>query len=219
MNTDYQFRFAHWRAGTGGNDVGIAYDDITIVGGFALPVTFGTIKALQKSNDVEITWSTFTERNVSNFEIERSSNGRQFNSLGRVNAVGNSDVKNNYAFVDNLPVTGNNFYRIKSIDLNGSTSYSKIVKVNTAEKNSRLTIFPNPVESSTISFQASSLPRDQYRLQVHTYSGQLIHDELFSHPGGSFGQTINISAAVKPGTYNLKLSSREINLIKTFVIK
>src|SRR5687768_10361541 len=82
MNTDYQFRFAHWRAGTGGNDLGIAYDDIVIGGAFALPVSFGTIKALQKNTDIEISWSTYSEKNLSHFEIESSLNGQQFSFIG-----------------------------------------------------------------------------------------------------------------------------------------
>jgi len=219
MNTDYQFRFAHWRAGSGGNDVGIAYDDITVAGAYALPVSFGTIKALQKTTGIEVSWSTYSERNLSHFEIEKSLNGQQFSFIGQVNATGNSDLKTNYAFIDNFPVNGNNFYRIKSIDLDGKAGISQIVKVNTAGKNSELTIQANPVVGSRISFQVSNLQRGLYNLQLYNYSGQLLYNEFIQHPGGSIGQTFNIPASVKPGIYNLKLRSKELSLSKALVIQ
>lgn len=218
-NTDYQFRFAHWRGGSGGNDIGIAYDNISIVGGFALPVSFGTIKALQKTNGIEISWNTFTERNLGHFEIEKSKNGQQFSFIGKVNSAGNSDVKTNYSFLDNSPVIGNNFYRIKSIDIDGKTAFSQVVKVNTGIKNSKLEIYPNPVVGSRISFQVSNLQKDLYHLQFFNYSGQLLYNELIQHPGGSIGQTFNIPASVKPGIYNLKLNSKQINFSKALVIQ
>ena len=219
VNTDYQFRFAHWRAGSGGNDMGIAYDNIAVTGTFALPVSFGTIKALQKATGIEVSWSTYSERNLNHFEIERSLNGQQFSFIGKVNAAGNSDVKTNYAFIDNLPVNGNNFYRIKSIDNDGKLSLSRVVIVKTGEKNSKLHIYPNPVVGSTIAFQVSNLPRDRYSLQIYNNSGQLLYNELIQHKGGSIGQVFNIPASVKPGIYNLKLRSKELSLSKALVIQ
>ena len=219
MNTDYQFRFAHWRAGSGGNDMGIAYDDITVTGTSVLPVSLGTIKALQKTTGIEISWSTYTERNLSHFEIEKSLNGQQFSFIGQVNAAGNSDVKINYAFIDNLPVNGNNFYRIKSVDLDGKSGMSQVVKINTIGKNSDLAIHPNPVVGSRISFQVSNLQRGLYNLQLYNFSGQLIYNEQYQHPGGSIGQTFKIPESVKPGIYSLKLSGKQIDLIKALVIQ
>ena len=219
INTDYQFRIAHWRGGTGGNDMGLAYDDIAVTGTFALPVSFGTIKALQKTTGIEVSWSTYTERNLGHFEIEKSLNGQQFSSIGQVNAAGNSDVKTNYAFTDNLLVNGNNFYRIKSIDLDGKSGLSQVVKVNTSGKNSDLTIYPNPVVGSRISFQVSNLPRDMYNLQLYNFSGQLVYNEQYQHPGGSIGQTFKIPESIKPGIYSLKLSSKQIDLIKALVVQ
>lgn len=113
----------------------------------SLPVSLTDFGAYKKDNGVVLTWTTATEQNNKGFEVERSADGTSWKLIGWVNSQainGNSNTKLVYNYTDKLPLTGNNFYRLKQIDLDGSVEYS-MVKLVTWSKGSNISIYPNPV--------------------------------------------------------------------------
>jgi hypothetical protein len=114
-------------------------------GGFALPVEWLNISA-QSINalEIKVAWATATEVNNDFFEVERSIDGREFTSIGVVYSSGNNSFKTNYTFIDNEPLQGVNYYRIKQIDFNQEYTYSKVVSSEILEANN-FAIYPNPV--------------------------------------------------------------------------
>ncbi|MEJ8817942.1 T9SS type A sorting domain-containing protein [Lacibacter sp. H407] len=113
-----------------------------------LPVVFGHFKAEQKQPfTVNLEWSTLQEVNNSSFVIERSNDKKTWSAIGSVASEGNSYTKNNYTYVDNVPEAGNNYYRLRQVDLNGQVSFSETVRiVHIIKKN--ISIFPNPVNAA-----------------------------------------------------------------------
>ncbi len=110
------------------------------------PVQFGNFKALAYSNSVQLDWDIFREYNNKGFHIERSSNGFIWEQIGFVKSIaenGNSFIKTNYTFTDKKPFNGKNLYRLKQIDLDGKSEYSKIVDVNFGSVDNTY-IYPNP---------------------------------------------------------------------------
>ena len=96
--------------------------------------TYGTLSVIQTEffakpvNDkVLLAWKTTPQTNNSYFLIERSYNGKLFKEIGRVNAVAKYSAENGYLFSDKQPAGGINYYRLKIIDQNGMTTYSKVV--------------------------------------------------------------------------------------------
>ncbi|MFI5129056.1 MAG: choice-of-anchor tandem repeat GloVer-containing protein [Chitinophagales bacterium] len=113
-------------------------------GNFTLPVELISFKADKQNQTVLLTWKTAQEQNSDRFEIERSSNGTEFNTKGSVAAAGNTNSITNYSFKDIDPMNGINYYRLKQVDKDGSFTYSRTVTVSfDAGKN--LIVFPNPV--------------------------------------------------------------------------
>ena len=110
---------------------GAEFDQIRMafIANAPLPVKLGGIKAYEKQEGIQIDWTSYSEDNVLRYEIERSSDGSNFNSIGTVDAM-NSNSMNHYNFIDTDPLRGNNFYRLRSIDADGQYSYSVILKVN-----------------------------------------------------------------------------------------
>ena len=90
---------------------------------------------------VENLWTTANEINVSHFGIQRSLNGKDFETIGKLNAKGFS--YNEYNYVDIQPLNGDNYYRIESIDRDGKRSYSEVLFMNVNKKNG-INIYPNP---------------------------------------------------------------------------
>jgi hypothetical protein len=92
-------------------------------------------------------WSTASEDNSADFIVQRSNNGRDFVPVGRVSARGNSSGMHHYSFVDNTPLNGISYYRLKMVDVDAKFSYSKIVAVAAGQPETLFTIYPNPVKN------------------------------------------------------------------------
>lgn len=98
-----------------------------------LPIELLSFTAnFNSSNRVDLKWSTASETNNDFFTIERSQDGIFFNEIAVVDGAGNSTCTKNYSTIDNKPLEGVSYYRLKQTDYNGEFTYSSIVSV---EKN------------------------------------------------------------------------------------
>ncbi|HMG68488.1 MAG TPA: hypothetical protein VK588_12410, partial [Chitinophagaceae bacterium] len=121
--------------------------------GIPLPLKFGDFKVYEKTNgDLDIDWTGYSDIDLNHFEIERSSTGQQFTSIGKVIAR-NQVAKTDYTWTDSAPLKNVSFYRINAIDIDGKSNYSTIVRFDFGKTNSGLTLFPNPVIDKKISLQ------------------------------------------------------------------
>ncbi|NJN77940.1 MAG: T9SS type A sorting domain-containing protein [Saprospiraceae bacterium] len=93
-------------------------------------------------------WNTATETNLDVYSIEKSLNGKNFETIGTVTpSTPNSVEPQSYTFTDLKPVSGLNYYRLKIIDLDTKFEYSKIITVFVDEKASAISLYPNPTTS------------------------------------------------------------------------
>ncbi|HVU95099.1 MAG TPA: LamG-like jellyroll fold domain-containing protein [Puia sp.] len=95
-----------------------------------LPVTIAGFSATRSGNETVLQWQTATEQNSREFVIERSSDGKNYTAIGSVEAAGNSQTLQNYAYTDPQPMPNNNFYRLKQVDQDGKFDYSLVRSVN-----------------------------------------------------------------------------------------
>lgn len=120
----------------------------------AQPVTFANISVTPQGDDLEISWSTLNETNNDYFEVERSTDSVNYTSIANISGIGNSSVTNNYSYVDNTVLPGEDYcYRIRQVDLDGNSNYSSEVCyqmiMGTYEfslSSDDIFSFPNPVE-------------------------------------------------------------------------
>ncbi|MCL2328329.1 MAG: hypothetical protein FWC39_07425 [Bacteroidetes bacterium] len=89
---------------------------------------FATLNVAVQTTEagVFVTWATTSETNSNYFTIERSSNGRDFTEIARINGAGTSTVTINYGYADKNPLNGISYYRLKQTDFDGQYSYSSI---------------------------------------------------------------------------------------------
>ena len=109
----------------------------------ALPVELTAFSAQRKGSDVACTWATASEKNSRDFAIERSADGREFIRIGKVNASG-GNVPTTYAFTDEQPLAGLAYYRLRQMDLDGTESFSSVVKVSGVAVLAVPVVVPNP---------------------------------------------------------------------------
>jgi hypothetical protein len=142
-----------------------------------------------KDNGADITWETLTEKNNDYFEVERSIDGETFNTIGHVKGAGNSTAQLLYSLVDKSPIIGVNYYRLKQIDNDNTSTYSKIVSVDFSDlkliefnKNS-ITINPNPIKDIT-EINLNSEADKQVLVQVYDAQAKIILTKTFTTVAG-----------------------------------
>ncbi|MFN0083220.1 MAG: S8 family serine peptidase [Ferruginibacter sp.] len=119
-----------------------------------LPVSLLSFNANKQEKTVRLAWKTTSEINSSHFVVERSSNGMAFEAIGNVNAK-NIPGEHDYSYIDLQPLSPVNFYRLKSVDLNGKFAYSEVRKVNFENSLFAVNIYPNPVIAGVINIISS----------------------------------------------------------------
>ena len=115
-------------------------------GNFTLPITLTSFTASKNKTSVLLNWQTANEQDNAFFTIERSNNSNNnFKEVGSVRSKGNSNQTQQYLFEDFHPFNGGNYYRLKQVDKDSKTSYSKVVFVDFG-KLIAIKLYPNPVK-------------------------------------------------------------------------
>ncbi len=133
-------------------------DDIAVIYYGIVPVELSSFSAAYSNSSVYLNWSTASELNNSGFEIQRSvydvdaPGNRIWLPKGFIEGRGTTTELNTYSFIDNEPVTGKNYYRLKQIDFDGTFTYSNEIEtdVHGVTKYSLEQNYPNPFNPSTI---------------------------------------------------------------------
>ena len=163
-----------------------------------LPVQWGTVTALRQADGVEINWMTYNEVNTASFQVERSLDGAQWQSVGHLVRAANTPGDHFYKLTDASVSAAKTFYRIKQVDLNGKYSYSKVVSVGALSTAVQVSLYPNPV-INMLHIQTEQLPLVEVRLyKVH---GSLIKRETVSH---NLSHQIDLST-LPAGFYQVQL--------------
>ncbi|NBO22448.1 hypothetical protein EBU94_03780, partial [bacterium] len=118
-------------------------------------------------------WITNSERNVSHFEIEKSTNGFDFNIVGYVGAVGNTVSETRYSFVDENPKPGFNYYRLQSVDTDGTKSASNVIVLENINPIENSIFYPIPVDDN-IKYYAPNAENSDVMVFVYNSVGGLM---------------------------------------------
>jgi hypothetical protein len=108
-------------------------------------VKLASFSAEKKKSAVDLRWITTEESNMNRYEVQRSSNGRDFSTIQTV-PCRNSFLQTSYSATDNQPKNGANFYRLKMLEKDGTFTYSKIISIR-SDNGNLITVYPNPWNS------------------------------------------------------------------------
>lgn len=112
-----------------------------------LPIELVDFKLEQYMKDkVKISWITAAEINNSHFEVEKSKDASNYNLVRGVNGIGNSTTLQRYSIIDSDPFQGINYYRLKQIDVDGTSQYSFIRTIQVLTSSEIINVFPNPAK-------------------------------------------------------------------------
>lgn len=115
--------------------------------GSSLPASFIDFTAVKVDQSVLLEWETESEHNSDYFEIERSSNGVDWNRLFTVKAAGESTTSEIYQKMDDYPLDETSYYRLNQYDLDGTKTFLKTISFNNKLEigENEIRVFPNPI--------------------------------------------------------------------------
>jgi hypothetical protein len=167
-----------------------------------LPVDFVSFNAHGMKGNAYLDWSTASEIDADYFDVQKSVDGRNFYSIGKVKAHGNTTVMSYYNFVDGNTGNGVFYYRIKEIDFNGEYLLTEIKSVKQS-LTGVVALFPNPVRGGSF---AVVMPEDRVgvcHVLLYDNSGRLVYDEVTS----DFNSKLSVSSEqLLPGSYSVKIT-------------
>jgi hypothetical protein len=201
-----------WRDSRSGNANAEIYASQLLING-TLPVTLLEVGATLLGKTVQVQWTSTNEYNLAQYEVEHSNNGNTFISSGSVNARNTPGV-HQYSMIDYTPSSGNNFYRVKSVNLDGTFKYSAIVQVNMAYLSDKsVHLYPNPVVAG-FNLQLNELPAGSYHVRIVDISGRNIESHRLQK--GMSNQTFNLAAGkLSQGYYHILVINEQGETIST----
>lgn len=181
-----------------------------------LPLLWGPVRVVCENDKAKLSWETKQEINTSHFVIQRSSDGTSWSDIGTQQAVGNSNESRKYEFVDTDLSAGNNlYYRIKSVDIDGSYEYSIVVTLHRCAGDITMQLYPVPVISTATLSVTSRVPA-QATIQVFHISGRMVMQKKFGVQTGQNQIEMNTTGWA-PGTYLLKFIQGDSQQVLKFI--
>jgi len=163
-----------------GNDVGGVYTkDLWEYCQFILlPIELISFKGEITDNGNLLEWSTASEINNDYFNLERSTDGINFETIAIIDGAGNSSTKLSYDAIDQHPFNGTNYYRLKQTDLNNKYSYSEIIFIK-YNQGQNVNIYPNPSNGTNIKLEIVSEREQKAEIDICNVLGQVIYSREF----------------------------------------
>ncbi|MBC8035163.1 MAG: T9SS type A sorting domain-containing protein [Chitinophagaceae bacterium] len=174
-----------------------------------LPVELANFVAVRDKGTDRLEWTTGTEKNSGYFEIQRSYNGAEFTAIGKVNAAGNSINRNTYTFTAAGAGNQLTYYRLKIVDIDGKSEFSKIVKIDKADIVTSFKISPNPVSNI---LNIKDLSGTSTEISITDMSGRIVEKIRIS---GSTS-TIDLSKLAR-GKYFITIKDAQRTATESFI--
>jgi hypothetical protein len=184
-----------------------------------LPITLEYFTA-RKNNATSslLNWKTSQEINTASFDIERSNDAIGFKKIGAVNAAGTSSVGIEYSFIDNNPLQGMNYYRLKQIDNDGRFVYTpaRLVVFDKLDVGT-VKYYPNPTNGILTIELAVNNSNEIRVVNICNAAGAVVNQLKIAANAGSKMQ-IDLSKYAK-GIYFVQVKTATINSTERIILK
>lgn len=180
-----------------------------------LPVELISFYSLIENRAIRLEWATASEINNERFEIQHSSDGEFFRTIGTVLGSGSTNSKVDYSFTDSNPFQGANYYRLLQFDFDGASEFSETI-IAFFEASDQLLIYPNPVSDKINLFLGSQFSRTDITITITDLTGKTVWSKSLKAPESKL--TISIET-LRSGQYTVQLSNEGFTTRKRISIK
>ena len=225
--------------GAGNPVAGCTPDQDQLIDFTTLPVTWGGFEATKMKEAVQLDWTTVSESNNELFVIERagkiksqiSAHGKcmgtecedgdpkaevGFRPVGSVAGAGDAQSELSYTFLDESPLYGQSYYRLRQIDFDGKSSYSSVVEVYFQPESdlTLLNLYPNPA-NDVLNVEWSTLEERPINLTIFDLKGSVVYSGSFNSSAGIHRDQILLE--LPNGLYTLRIGNGEKYVARRFV--
>lgn len=178
--------------------------------GYVLPVRFVNLTGLLQGDKVPLSWTVIADKEVDRFEVERSTDNRNFVKTGTVNQPVKLNEQQKFGFTDD--VAGINkeviYYRIKVVGKTGEIQYSNILVIRKQQTQTDVSIMPNPASDHiAVSFFVQGESAVTIRLIDNT--GKMVLRQNHKVSRGSNTLQLTGLGRYSNGVYSLQLFVNE----------
>ncbi len=214
-NSFYYIRWSHTANGGTGSRDEFALDEITVSGtDVALPITLTEFAARQLSKTIQLRWSTGSESNTDRFEILRSGNDNKFELVGTVAAAGFSSKPLDYTWVDEFPLSGLNYYKLRQVDLDGKAADFEPIVINADNRPSELISITQTDNTLQIGYYANQA--GVTTIDIFDLSGRKVRSEEINVQQG-FNTLQLIANDISTGMQFVRVRQGADQFVKKFV--
>lgn len=176
----------------------------------ALPIELLLFTAEAVETKVYLKWITATETNNDHFTIERSQTGTGFEPIATIKGAGTSSRELSYSYIDETPLAGLSYYKLKQTDYDGQFAYFPMVAVDKNRSNSG-SLFPNPT-SGSFALQLGKQTAGNLLVVLVDVLGQEVYSSTISlaDPSASTLITISPDEKLPSGVYYVIASSNDV---------
>lgn len=164
---------------------------IPIGGGSALPIELLNFDAEANGQQVNLVWSTATERDNDYFTIEKTTDGISYVTVGEVKGAGNSTTRRTYSYTDYSPSAGVSYYRLKQTDYNGASETFDVIGVQVAKSALISNVYPNPSADSRINVAVAE-SGSVVAMNIYNMFGQLVATRNIDATFGNATETVEL---------------------------
>lgn len=181
-----------------------------------LPLELIDFQAIQKEPFINLNWTTAREVNIEQYEIERSEDGETFKHIKTITALGNNNETRAYTTIDEQPLEGKSYYRLKIVEENGQYEYSPVRVVNRVEK-FFFKVYPNPAQDFVLLHYSNNSFETGLSAELLNAAGQTLKSISLNGAKGIHQVEIDLSG-LAAGIYFVRLHKgdfvRDIEVMK-----
>jgi hypothetical protein len=172
---------------------------------YVLPVKLSSFSAKGIQNYAQLKWVTSSEKNSSHFEVLRSQNGIDFNTIGQIKSIGNSNEANTYFFNDQQPSIGTNYYQLNQVDFDGKAEKSDVVS------------FKSKLDRNSIN---ANFINENLNLNILTNYSNVVDIQLYDLRGNKvLDNSSNLKAELNSFVFPLKSIPQGIYILNVIINK
>ena len=169
-----------------------------------LPIELLDLYAQARENSVDVIWATASERNSERYEVQRSFDDSSYTTIGTLPAAGDADYITYYAFTDEAPGPGANYYRLKEVDRDGAVTITRTVVALMNGSQQTPLLFPNPA-TETLNVTFTAFKDGTAVLSVRDALGRIVKEQDSAVQRGQ--PTVRIPMDdLQPGCYSLSVT-------------
>lgn len=197
-----------------------AFPDIIAAGGIdensTLPIELLSFSGKHVDAAIQLHWRTASEQDNDFMEIQRSKDGKTFDSIGVRQGAGNSYTPRDYSFTDEQPLPGVNYYRLRQVDFDGKFEYHPVIAVlfrTDEDKAQGITLFPT-VASDRLNLALSTEATADGDILISNLQGRV----LLRTPFGRGMQQLSLPVNQLPqGSYILTVQTGRTKQVARFI--